>query len=92
MVQHVFPKGCQRIRDYGVQATKTCGTLKGLMQEALARGKGIIKGALTSIALRPSRQHYRQSTGRALALSALYPASWGYGASGISGAATSRGE
>jgi hypothetical protein len=37
MVQHVFPKGFQRIRYYGVQATKTFATLKGLIQEALAR-------------------------------------------------------
>jgi len=34
MVQHVFPRGFQRIRYYGVQATKTFATLKGLIQEA----------------------------------------------------------
>ena len=34
MVQHTFPKGFQRIRYYGVQATKTFATLKRLIQEA----------------------------------------------------------
>ena len=36
MMQHVFPKGFQRIRYYGVQATKTFATIKGLIQAALA--------------------------------------------------------
>jgi Putative transposase/Transposase zinc-binding domain len=34
MVQQVFPKGLQRIRSYGVQATKTFAKLQGLIQEA----------------------------------------------------------
>jgi hypothetical protein len=64
MVQHVFPKGFQRIRYYGVQATKTCATLKGVIQEALAKVKGIIKGAIKIIAPMTYRQRYQQSTGR----------------------------
>jgi hypothetical protein len=64
MVQHTFPKGFQRIRYYGVQATKTFATLKGLIQEALAKVKGIIKGAIKIIAPMTYRQRYRQSTGR----------------------------
>ena len=64
MVQHVFPKGFQRIRYYGVQATKTFATLKGMIQEALAKVKGIIKGAIRIIAPMTYRQRYQQSTGR----------------------------
>jgi hypothetical protein len=64
MVQHVFPKGFQRIRYYGVQATKMFATLKGLIQEALAKVKGIVKGAIKIIAPMTYRQRYQQSTGR----------------------------
>jgi hypothetical protein len=64
MVQHVFPKGFQRIRYYGVQVTKTFATLKGRIQEALAKVKGIIKGAIQIIAPLAYRQRYQQSTGR----------------------------
>jgi Putative transposase len=64
MVQHGFPKGFQRIRYYGVQATKTFATLKGLIQEALAKVKGIVKGAIKIIAPMTYRQRYQHSTGR----------------------------
>ncbi len=64
MVQHVFPKGFQRVRYYGVQATKTFAKLKGLIQEALAKVQGIVKGAVKIIALLTYRQRYQQSSGR----------------------------
>jgi hypothetical protein len=64
MVQHTFPKGFQRIRYDGVQATKTFTKIKGLIQEALAQVKGIIKGAIQIIAPLTYRQRYQQSTGR----------------------------
>ena len=64
MVQHVFPKGFQRVRYYGVQATKTFAKLKGLIQEALAKVKGIVKGAIKIIAPLTYRQRYQQSSGR----------------------------
>ena len=63
MVQHVFPEGFQRIRYYGVQATRTFATLKGLIQEVLAKVKGIIKEAIKIIAPLTYRQRYQQSTG-----------------------------
>jgi putative transposase/transposase-like zinc-binding protein len=56
MVQHVFPKGFQRVRYYGVQATKTFAKLKGMMQEALAKVQGLIKGASNIIAPLTYRQ------------------------------------
>lgn len=64
MIQHAFPKGFQRIRYYGVQATKTFAKLKGVIQEALAKVQGIIKGAIKIIAPLTYRQRYQQSSGR----------------------------
>jgi hypothetical protein len=64
MVQHVFPKGFQRVRYYGVQATKTFAKVKRLIQEALVKVQGIVKGAIKIIAPLTYRQRYRQSTGR----------------------------
>src|SRR5256712_9887153 len=64
MVQHVFPKGFQRIRYYGVQATRTFAKLKGLIQEALAKVQGIVRGAIKIIAPSTYRQRYRHSSGR----------------------------
>jgi len=64
MIQHVFPKGFQRIRYYGVQATKTFATIKRVIQEALAKVQGIVKGAIKIIAPMTYRQRYQQSTGR----------------------------
>jgi hypothetical protein len=64
MMQHVFPKGVQRIRYDGVQATQTCATSTRVMHEALARVQGIVTGAIKSITPMTYRQRYLQSTGR----------------------------
>jgi Putative transposase/Transposase zinc-binding domain len=64
MIQHGFPKSFQRIRYYGVQATKTFARLKGVIQEALAKVQGIVKGAIKIIAPMTYRQWYQQRTGR----------------------------
>src|SRR5215470_15255633 len=64
MVQHVFPKGFQRIRYDGVQATKTFATLKGMIQAALAKVQGFVKEAIKIIAPLTYRQRYQLSTGR----------------------------
>src|ERR671933_819406 len=64
MVPQVFPKGFQRVRYYGVQATKTFAKLKGLIQEALAKVQGMVKGAIKIIAPMTYRKRYQQSTGR----------------------------
>src|SRR5256714_15401277 len=42
MIQHVFPKGFQRIRYYGVQASKTFAKIKHLIHHALAKVKGMV--------------------------------------------------
>jgi hypothetical protein len=64
MVQHTLPKGFQRIRYYGVQATKTFAKVKMLIQAALAKVEGVVKGAVQIIARLTYRQRYKQSTGR----------------------------
>ena len=64
MVQHTLPKGFKRIRYYGVQATKTFAKVKVLIQEALAKVKGVVKGAVQIIARLTYRERYAQSTGR----------------------------
>jgi hypothetical protein len=50
MVQHTLPKGGKRIRYDGVQAPKTCAQVKVMLQAALAKGEGVVKGAITLIA------------------------------------------
>src|SRR5262249_14339357 len=64
MVQHTMPKGFKRLRSYGVQATKTFAKVQEVMQEALAKGEGVVKGASKSIARLTSRQRDEQSPGR----------------------------
>src|SRR5207253_10946409 len=64
MVQHTVSKGFKRIRYYGVQATKTFAKVKVMIQAALAKVEGIVKGAVKIIARLTYRQRYEQSTGR----------------------------
>ena len=64
MVQHTVPKGFKRIRYYGVQATKTFAKVKVVIQAALAKVEGLIKGAVQIIARLTYQQRYEQSTGR----------------------------
>ena len=64
MVQHTVAKGFKRIRYYGVQATKTFAKVKVVMQAALAKVEGVVKGAVKIIARLTYRQRYEQSTGR----------------------------
>ena len=64
MVQHTVPKGFKRIRYDGVQATKTFAKVKMVIQAALAKVEGRVKGAVKIIARLTYRQRYAQSTGR----------------------------
>ena len=63
-MQHTLPKGLQRIRYDGVQATKTFAKVKMVIQAALAKVEGVVKGAVKIIARLTYRQRYAQSTGR----------------------------
>ena len=64
MVQHTVARGFKRIRYYGVQATKTFAKVKVIIQAALAKVEGVVKGAVKIIARLTYRQRYEQSTGR----------------------------
>jgi hypothetical protein len=64
MVQHTVPKGFKRIRYSGVQATKTFAKVKIVIQVALAKVEGVVKGAVQILARLTYRQRYEQSTGR----------------------------
>ena len=64
MLQHTLAKGFNRIRSYGVQATKTFAKMKGRIHEAVAKLQGVVKGAVKSIARRTSRQRSHQRSGR----------------------------
>jgi hypothetical protein len=64
MIQHTMPKGFKRIRYYGVQAAKTFAKVKVVIQAALAKVEGVVKGAVQIIARLTYRQRYAQSTGR----------------------------
>lgn len=64
MIQHVLPKGFQRIRYYGVQAAKTFVKVKVIIQEALAKIKKVVHGAIKIIAAKNYRERYQESTGK----------------------------
>ena len=64
MIQHTRPKGFKRIRYYGVQAAKTFAKVKALIQAALAKVEGVVKGAVKIIARLTYRERYEKSTGR----------------------------
>ena len=59
-----MPKGFKRIRYYGVQATKTFAKVKVMIQAALAKVEGVIKGAIKIIARLTYRQRYERRTGQ----------------------------
>jgi len=64
MIQHVLPKGFKRIRYYGVQATKTFEKVKGDIQQALSKVKGIVQGAIKIIAKKGYRERYKDGAGK----------------------------
>ena len=64
MIQHVLPKGFKRIRYYGVQATKTFEKVKVSIQQALAKVKGVVKGAIKIIAKKNYRERYKDGAGK----------------------------
>ena len=64
LLQPTRPKGCKRIRYDGVQAAKTFAKVKGMIQAALTKVEGVVKGAVQIIARLTYRERYEQSTGR----------------------------
>jgi hypothetical protein len=64
MIQHTMSKGFERIRYYGVQATRTFAKVKSMIQDALAKVESMVKGAVKIMARLTYRQRYEWSTGR----------------------------
>ncbi len=64
MIQHILPKGFQRIRYYGVQATRIFEKIKGIIQAALAKINRAVHGAIKIIAPKKYRERYQESTGK----------------------------
>ena len=83
MVQHTMPKGFKRIRYYGVQATKTFAKVKVVIQAALAKVEGVVKGAVQDHRPADLPATVRAEHGsRSLAGVRTVRERWGYGASG----------
>ncbi len=55
MIQPTRSKGVKRLRYDGVQATQPFATVTEVMQAALAKGEGVVRGAVKSSARRTSR-------------------------------------
>lgn len=64
MVQHIFPKGFQRIRYYGLQATKTFAKWCDKVEEGLKKIGKLVKGVYQIIALKNYRNRYLTSSGK----------------------------
>jgi hypothetical protein len=64
MIQHVFFKGFQRIRYYGVQETRTFEKIKVIILEALSTVKGVVRGAIKIIEEKSYRERYQEGFGK----------------------------
>lgn len=64
MVQHILPKWFQRVRYYGLQATKTFNKWKEVIQKAVSKVKNIIKGAYQVVRKKTYRERYEEMSGR----------------------------
>lgn len=64
MVQHILPKGFQRIRYYGLQAIKTFKKWVEAIKEGLRRIGRVIKGAYEVVAGKSYRDRYQEMSGR----------------------------
>lgn len=63
MVQHILPKGFQRIRYYGLQATKTFKKWVFAIKEGLRKVGRAIKGAYEVVANKGYRERYKEMSG-----------------------------
>ena len=64
MVQHIMPKGFQRVRYYGLQATKTFKKWVEAIKEGLKKIGREIKGAYQIVACKNYRERYKEMSGR----------------------------
>lgn len=64
MVQHILPKGCHRVRYYGLQATCKAKKVRDLLKRLLVGVGRAIKGAYRIVARKNYRERVLASTGR----------------------------
>ena len=63
MVQHIFPKGFQRVRYFGLQATKTFKKWAEAIREGLQRVGRVVKGAYQVVSSKKYRERYQEISG-----------------------------
>lgn len=64
MAQHILPKGFQRVRYYGLQATKTFKKWVEAIKEGLRKIERVIKGSYQVVACKSYRERYQEMSGR----------------------------
>lgn len=64
MVQHILPKWLQRIRYYGLQATKTFSKWCKVIKEGLKRIGRMVKGVYQILSAKRYRERYQEVSGR----------------------------
>lgn len=64
MVQHILPKGFQRIRYYGLQATKTFLKWREVIKAGLKRIGSLVKGVYEVLSKKRYRERYKEVSGR----------------------------
>lgn len=64
MVEHILPKGFQRVRYYGVQATKTFFKWREVVKEGLKRVGRVIQGCYQVVEKKSYRERYKEVSGR----------------------------
>jgi hypothetical protein len=64
MVQHILPKGFQRIRYYGLQATKSYKKWSEVIRTGVKKLSGTIRGAYEVVASLNYRQRYIKGSGK----------------------------
>ena len=64
MVQHILPKGFQRIRYYGLQATKTLKKWFEIIKEGIKKLGKVIKGTYQVIACKDYRKRHIDASGQ----------------------------
>jgi hypothetical protein len=64
MVQHILPKGFQRIRYYGLQATKTFEKWKEAINGIKKQNKELVDGAYEIVKEKNYRERYKEGCGK----------------------------
>ena len=63
MVQHIFPKGFQRVRYFGLQATKSFKKWSEVIRKGLQRIGRVVKSAYQVVSSKSYRERYKEVSG-----------------------------